>query len=83
MKNKNFWVLLLCMLAGLTVGSFVGELCHNVPVLSFLNFGESFGLDTPVAIDLGVIKMSIQFTIHITLTGIMGMMLGIFVYKKI
>lgn len=83
MKNKNFWVLLLCMLAGLTVGNFLGEISSAVPFLKFLSYGQAFGLEKPVAINLGVIKMAIQFTIHITLTGIMGMMLGIFVYKKI
>lgn len=83
MKGKNFWILLLCMLAGLTVGNFLGELCSGVPFLAFLSYGQSFGLEKPVAIDLGVIQMAVQFTIQITLIGIVGMMTGIFVYKKI
>lgn len=82
-KTKNFWILLLCMLAGLTVGNFIGELCNNITVLNFIGYGQAFGLDTPISIDLGVLVMSIQFKIHITLAGIAGLVGGILLYKKI
>ncbi|MGL6174011.1 MAG: DUF4321 domain-containing protein [Cellulosilyticaceae bacterium] len=82
-KTKNFWILLLCMLGGLTVGNFAGELCSEISLISFLNYGESFGIDQPLQIDLGIIVMSIQFVIHITLAGIVGMVGGILLYKKI
>lgn len=82
-KTKNFWVLLLCMLGGLTVGNFVGDLAKNISFLSFIQYGQSFGLDSPVNIDLGVLVMSLQFTIEITLAGILGMVTGVLLYKKI
>lgn len=82
-KTKNFWILLLCMLGGLTVGNFVGELCDGVSFLQFINYGQAFGLDDPVKIDLGIIVMSVQFIIRITLAGIIGMLGGILLYKKI
>ncbi|MEG0012708.1 MAG: DUF4321 domain-containing protein [Cellulosilyticaceae bacterium] len=82
-KTKNFWVLLLCMLGGLTVGNFVGDLAKNISFLSFIQYGQSFGLDSPVNIDLGVLVMSVQFTIEITLAGILGMVTGVLLYKKI
>lgn len=82
-KTKNFWVLLLCMLGGLTVGNFVGDLAKNISFLSFIQYRQSFGLDSPVNIDLGVLVMSVQFTIEITLAGILGMVTGVLLYKKI
>ncbi|MGL4361960.1 MAG: DUF4321 domain-containing protein [Cellulosilyticaceae bacterium] len=82
-KPKNFWILLLCMLAGLTVGNFTGELCKEVSVLSFINYGESFGLQDPVTIDLGVLLISFKFQLKITLAGIIGLCGGILLYKKI
>lgn len=82
-KTKNFWVLMLCMLGGLTVGNFVGDLAKNINFLSFIQYGQAFGLDSPVNIDLGVLVMSIQFTIKITLAGILGMVAGVLLYKKI
>lgn len=83
MKAKNFWVLLLCMLAGLTVGYFIGELCTKVPFLNFMNYQQVFGLEQPVAIDLGVMAMLFKFQIKISLAGILGMVGGILIYKKI
>jgi hypothetical protein len=83
MKAKNFWILLLCLLAGLTVGNFCGELLSQVSVLKFLNYGQSFGLENPLNINLGVIFLSVQIKIYISLMGVLGLLGGIFVYKKI
>ena len=83
MKTKNFWVLLLCMLAGLTIGSFLGELCRGIQFLNIINYGQTFGLEDPVTIDLGVILMTLKFQIRITLAGIVGLGCGILLFKKI
>ena len=82
-KIEQFGVLLLCMLSGLTVGYFVGNLCEGVSFLKWMNYTGSFGLDQPVQVDLGVIWFSLQVKFKITLTAILGMLAGVFVYKKI
>ena len=43
MKNKNFWILLLLLLAGIVLGGFLGEATKSISLLSWLNFGQSFG----------------------------------------
>lgn len=45
MKSKSSWVLLLLLLSGIVLGGFIGEMTARVPGLSWLNFGESFGLE--------------------------------------
>ena len=40
MRNKNFWVLLLLMLAGIVLGGFIGNLAEGISWLSWLNFGQ-------------------------------------------
>lgn len=82
-KTTNFWVLILCMLAGLTVGNFIGELCSHVTFLKWMNYAGHFGLDNPVQINLGVMWLSFQIKLNITLAGILGMVGSIFIYKKI
>lgn len=52
MRNKNFWVLLLLLLSGIVLGGFLGNLAEGIAWLSWLNFGESFGLNTPLILDL-------------------------------
>lgn len=82
-KFNNFWVLLLCMLSGLTVGYFVGSLCSEVNLLKWMNYTGTFGLDQPFQVNLGVIWFSVQVKFNITLAAILGLLLGVFLYKKI
>jgi len=79
----NFWVLLLCILSGLTVGYFIGNLCDNVSFLKWMNYTGTFGLDQPIQVNLGVLWFSIQVKFNITLAAVIGMLLGITLYKKI
>ncbi|WP_069997965.1 DUF4321 domain-containing protein [Cellulosilyticum sp. I15G10I2] len=82
-RSTNFWVLILCMLAGLTVGNFIGELCSSVSFLKWINYTGHFGLDNPVQIDLGVIWLSFQVKLNITLAAILGMIGSVLIYQKI
>jgi len=83
MKTKNVWILLLCLLAGLTVGNFLGALLGQIDALSFLNYSRGFGLENPVNINLGALLCSLQIRIQMSIAGILGMLGAIFVYKKI
>ena len=42
--SKNVWVLIILMLAGIVIGGFIGTLTDNVSGLSWLNYGQAFGL---------------------------------------
>lgn len=82
-RFSNTGVLLLCMLAGLTIGYFIGELCDSISFFRWMNFSGSFGLDTPIQVNLGVIWFSLQIEFNITISSIIGLLGGIFVYKKL
>lgn len=81
--NKNVWVFIIVILAGLTVGGFLGSLCSDIPYLNWLNYGQTFGLEEPVKLDLGLIWLSIQLIVKFTISGILGMVLAILIYRKI
>lgn len=83
MTNGKVGILLLCMLSGLTVGYFVGNLCSDFTYLKWLNYAGVFGLDQPFQVDLGVIWFSFQVKFNMTLSSVMGLLLGVFLYKKI
>lgn len=82
-RNKNGWVLVLVLLAGLTVGGFIGSLCKDIQYLSWLDYGQTFGLEEPVSLDLGLIWISVQAVVKFTISGIIGMVLSILIYRKI
>ena len=80
--SKNAWVLVIVLLAGITVGGLLGSLCADVPYLGWLNYGQIFGLEQPVNLDLGVIWLSVQLTVKFTISGILGMIIAIFIFQK-
>ena len=58
MKSKSSWALLLLLLSGIVLGGFIGEMTAKVPGLSWLNFGESFGLNDPLILNLGILVIT-------------------------
>lgn len=79
--SKNAWALLFLILAGIVLGGFIGSLAASVPFLSWLNYGQTFGLDSPVILNLGIIVLTFGMTIRITIAGIIGIVLAIIVYR--
>ncbi len=82
-KEKNFWILLIFLLSGLVIGGLLGELANRVSWLWWLSYGESFGLSTPVTLDLSVLKITFSCMIKINVASIIGMVLAIIWYRKI
>ncbi|MDR1066160.1 MAG: DUF4321 domain-containing protein [Clostridiales bacterium] len=82
-KNlKNPWNLFLLLLAGLTLGAFVGEYAADLPFLKALAYGTNFGFTEPVALDLHVIKLQFALLVRLNLGGVIGSAIAIIVYKR-
>ncbi|MBO5424730.1 MAG: DUF4321 domain-containing protein [Lachnospiraceae bacterium] len=81
--NKNQWTLLLILLSGIVLGGFLGHLCRNVSWLSWLAYGQTFGLSSPVVLDLGIMVFTFGLTITINIASIIGIIIGIIIYKKL
>lgn len=79
--SKNAWALFLLILAGIVLGGFIGMLADGVSALSWLNYGQSFGLDEPVVLNLGLLVVSFSLTIKITIASIIGVVLAIIIYR--
>ena len=82
-KDKNIWILLIFILSGLVIGGLLGEIAKQVDGLWWLSYGESFGLSTPVNLDLSVISITFALMFKINIASIIGMALAIFVYRKV
>lgn len=82
-KEKNIWILLIFILSGLVVGGLLGELAGKVDFLWWLGYGQSFGFTAPIELDLNIIKITFGLGFKINMASIIGMVLSIFIYKKI
>ena len=81
--EKNFWIFLVFMLAGLVIGGLLGELANKVTWLWWLSYGENFGIADPVTLDLSILKISFSFMIKINVASIIGMAIALFWYRKV
>ncbi len=82
-KEKNIWILMIFILSGLVVGGLLGEIASTVDWLWWLSYGQSFGLESPVVLDLSVLEITFGLMFKISISSIIGMILAIFIYKKI
>ena len=83
MGRKNFWILLVMLLAGIVLGGFMGQLANGISWLSWLNFGQSFGLDSPLVINFGILVITLGLTIKITMASIIGIAVALIIYRFI
>lgn len=81
--GKNNWSLFLLLLAGIVLGGLIGNLASGVAGLSWLNYGQTFGLTNPIVLDLGIMVLTFGLTIKITIASIIGVLLAIVIYRLI
>ncbi len=82
-REKNIWILMIFLLSGLVIGGLLGEIASKVDWLWWLSYGESFGISSPIELDLSVIKVTFGLMFKINIASIIGMALAIFIYRKI
>ncbi len=79
--SKNTWALFLLLLTGIVLGGFIGMMAEGVPALSWLSYGQSFGLDEPMILNLGLLVVTFGLTIKITIASIIGVLVAIIIYR--
>lgn len=82
-RDKNVWILLLFILSGLVIGGLLGELAGQVDFLWWLSYGQSFGLSSPVQLDLNIVQVTFGLMFKINIASIIGLIIAIFIYKKV
>ena len=81
-RDKSTFVLIIFILCGLVIGGLIGELTQNVSWLSWLSYGQTFGISNPIALDLGVVNLTFGLMFNINISSIIGIILSIFIYRK-
>ena len=79
--GKNNWALFLLLLCGIVIGGFIGQLLKDVSALSWLSYGQVFGLTTPVVLDLGIFVLTFGFSISINIAAIIGVVIAAIIYR--
>ena len=83
MSDKKFWLFLIFLFSGIIIGGLLGELASNVSWLSWLSYGQSFGLTQPFVLDIAILQLTFSIMIHLNVASIIGIIIAIIIYKKI
>ena len=81
--GKNHWALTLLILAGIVLGSFIATLTEGIAGLGWLSYGQTFGFQNPIILDLGVMIITFGLTIKITIASILGIIIAAIIYHFI
>lgn len=82
-RDKNIWILILFILSGLVIGGLLGELAGQVDFLWWLSYGQSFGLDTPISLNLNIVQITFGLMFKINIASIIGLIVAILIYRKV
>ena len=82
-KEKSKWISILFILAGLVIGGLLGNLAGNVSWLNWLAYGEEFGLNSPIVLNLNVMTITFGLIIKINIASIIGVVLALLIYRKV
>ena len=81
---KRTIAFLFFLLAGILLGTILGRVCEGVPILSWLAYTLSVGLDTgsPMVLDLIVFKLAFGFTLSVNAAQIICVIIALIIYSK-
>ena len=82
-REKNIWILLVFILAGLVIGGLIGQLAQNIDFLWWLSYGQSFGFSTPIQLDLNIIQLTFGLMLNINIASVIGVIIAILIYRKV
>lgn len=78
MKRVN-WLLVWLVLIGFVLGTVIAQIFPG----TFLNYGQEFGLRSPVELNLGFLILTFGLRFNITIAGIIGVVISFVIYRFI
>ncbi|MBR4000561.1 MAG: DUF4321 domain-containing protein [Clostridia bacterium] len=75
--KKNFWLNFFLICVGIVLGAMVSEMTAGIPVLSWLSYGLDFGTETPIILDLNVLRLTMGLSVNISVSTIIFVSLSL------
>ncbi|HHZ03133.1 MAG TPA: DUF4321 domain-containing protein [Tissierellia bacterium] len=80
MRKGHSIFLILTILTSVIIGTILGKAFSDV--LPILNYGEGISLG-PATLDLNIFNITFGFSANLTVAGIIGLIAGIIIYRKL
>ena len=81
MNNKWYTIFFVCV--GVVIGTLVTKLTSGISALSWLAYGLDFGITSPMTLELGVLSCTFGFTINLTVSVIIFVVLSVLIGRAI
>lgn len=74
------------VLIGIVIGTLLASVTATVPALGWLSYALSFGLESPVVLNLSVVRLtfglSVDLSIAVILCVVVSLVVGNYFYKR-
>lgn len=84
---KAPWIFIMFLILGGLFGGLLGEILKAVSpegvITNIFLKGYAIGIIPPFTLDLSLITVTIGFTIRLTIFSILGIFLGVYIYKQV
>ena len=71
------------VLCGIVIGMMVASLCEGVSALSWLSYGLSFGMTSPLNLDLKLINLTLGLSVNLNVATILCIVISLLTAKYI
>ncbi|MBQ7983675.1 MAG: DUF4321 domain-containing protein [Clostridia bacterium] len=76
MRAKSiFWAFLV--LVGIVVGSLLARVTASVPALGWLSYALTFGLESPLVLDLSIIRLTLGLSVDLSVSVILCIVISL------
>ncbi len=86
MRNGKFWLTIFLICVGVVVGSMMAEITAGVPYLGWLSYGLTFGTDSPLVLNLNILRLTFGINVKLTVSTLifvaLSLILGRLIDKK-
>jgi hypothetical protein len=85
--RKSPWILVIFLLIGGLLGGILGEVLHVMApqgtIQSIFSTHFTPGINPPLTLDLVLVKLTLGFSIKVNILSILGMFIGVYLYKHV
>jgi len=85
--RKSPWVLLMFLLIGGLLGGILGEILRVMApqgtIQNIFATNVTPGISPPLTVDLILLKLTFGFSLKVSLLSVLGMFLGVYLYKNV
>jgi len=85
--HRGLGLLLVAIVAGLVMGSLLGELLAQVAsapwLRDLLTRGPTIGLTTPATLDLKLLAVTFGIVFKVNVVGVLGILIAVVIFRRI